>query len=88
MRDPKLREKYGTAWDDVAKTIQVVKTIRTEYNLLEAGSAFNSELFGIAKTLVRMAEEDAEAQRRAAAGIWRGRAGVAGAAALFRSADL
>src|SRR5205823_4992169 len=33
--DSKLREKYGSAWDDVAKTIQFVKTIRTEYNLLE-----------------------------------------------------
>jgi hypothetical protein len=58
--DPKLREKYGTAWDDVAKTIQFVKTIRTEYNLLEAGQAFNSELYAIAKTLVRMADEDAK----------------------------
>jgi hypothetical protein len=58
--DPKLREKYATAWDDVAKTIQIVKTFRTEYNLLEVGVAFNSELFGIAKTLTRMADEDAK----------------------------
>jgi hypothetical protein len=58
--DPKLREKYGTAWDDVEKTIKFVKTIRTEYNLLEAGQAFNSELYGIARTLVRMADEDAK----------------------------
>ncbi len=58
--DPKLREKYGTAWDDVAKTIKFIKTIRTEFNLLEAGQAFNSELFSIAKTLVRMADEDAK----------------------------
>lgn len=58
--DPKLREKYGTAWDDVAKTIQFVKTIRTEFNLLEGGQAFNSELFSIAKTLVRMTDEDAK----------------------------
>jgi hypothetical protein len=58
--DPKLREKYGTAWDDVAKTIKFVKTIRTEFNLLEGGQAFNSELFSIAKTLVRMAAEDAK----------------------------
>ena len=37
-----------------------MKTIRTEYNLLEGGQAFNSELFGIARTLVRMADEDAK----------------------------
>src|SRR5262245_22123156 len=58
--DPKLREKYGTAWDDVEKTIRFVKTIRTEYNLIEAGQAFNSELYAIAKTLVRMDDEDAK----------------------------
>lgn len=56
--DNSLKEKYGTAWDDVAKTIQVAKSIRTEYNLLEPGLAFNSDLFGIARTLVRMAAED------------------------------
>ena len=56
--DNALKEKYGSAWDDVAKTIQVAKSIRTEYNLLEPGLAFNSDLFGIAKTLVRMAAED------------------------------
>jgi hypothetical protein len=59
-KDSKLKEKYGTAWDEVKKTIDFVKTVRTEYNLLEAGGAFNSELFGIARTLVRLAEEDAK----------------------------
>jgi hypothetical protein len=56
--DNSLKEKYGTAWDDIAKTIQTAKSIRTEYNLLEPGLGFNSELFGIARTLVRMAAED------------------------------
>jgi hypothetical protein len=59
-QDSNLREKYGSAWDEVKKTIDFVKTIRTEYNLLEPGQAFNSELFGISRTLVRMAEEDAK----------------------------
>jgi peptidase S46-like protein len=57
-KDPALKEKYGSAWDDVAKTIATVKTFRTEYNLVEVGQAFNSELFGIARTLVRLAAED------------------------------
>jgi hypothetical protein len=59
-QDSQLREKYASAWDEVKKTIDFVKTIRTEYNLLEPGLAFNSELFGIARTLLRMAEEDSK----------------------------
>lgn len=56
--DAKLKNQYGTAWDEIAQTIAAVKKIRTEYNLLEGGSAFNTELFSIAQLLVRMAEED------------------------------
>lgn len=52
-----LKEKYAKAWDEVAASLQTVKTFRTELNLLQ-GSALNSELFHIARTLVRMAEED------------------------------
>ena len=59
MHDPKLqgeiRHGLGRRRQDDRKS---AKTIRTEYNLLEAGQAFNSELFGIARTLVRMADED------------------------------
>jgi hypothetical protein len=57
-QDPKLNKQYGSAWDEIEETIKTVKTIRTELNLLEAGLAFNTELFHIARTLVRMAEED------------------------------
>ncbi len=59
-KDPELKKEYGTAWAEVANTIAVVKTIRVEYNLLEVGHAFNSELFSTARTLVRMAAEDAK----------------------------
>src|SRR5205085_12175390 len=31
-KDASLKEKYGSAWDDVAKTIVTVKTFRSEYN--------------------------------------------------------
>lgn len=59
-KDPKLMEQYGMAWDDVTKTIQTLRKFRTEYNLIEQSSAFNTDLFFIARTLVRMAEEDAK----------------------------
>ncbi len=56
-KDAKLKE-YAPAWDDVAKAIDQWDKIYTNWALLERGMAFNSELFHIARTLVRMAEED------------------------------
>ena len=50
----------ATAWDDVAASLGVLGEIYDDYALLERGAAFNSELFGIARTLVRMAEETAK----------------------------
>ncbi|MCA9166800.1 MAG: S46 family peptidase [Planctomycetales bacterium] len=57
-REPELRQECGGAWDDIVKTLTTLKQIRDEYNLFEYGSAFNTELFGIARALVRMADED------------------------------
>lgn len=45
------------AWERIAAAQKVIKQNAQRYNLLEAGSAFNSELFGIARTLLRAAEE-------------------------------
>jgi Peptidase S46 len=56
-KDAKLKE-YAPAWDDVAKAIDQWDKIYTNWALLERGMAFNSELFRLACTLVRMAEED------------------------------
>jgi hypothetical protein len=56
-RDSKLREAYGSAWDEVAATLQTVDRIYIDLNLLESGRAFHSRLFGIARTLLRLAEE-------------------------------
>jgi hypothetical protein len=55
-KDVKLKE-YAGAWDEVGKAIDEWNTIYTDWGLLENGTAFNTELFGIARTLVRMAEE-------------------------------
>ena len=37
MKDPKLREAYGGAWDQVAATLEAMKGIRDRFNLLERG---------------------------------------------------
>jgi hypothetical protein len=54
----------GSACHDAMRRIDrsliVLASIREEYDLLERGQAFDSELFTIARTLVRMAEETAK----------------------------
>jgi hypothetical protein len=58
--DPRKREAYGAAWDKIAAAQKVSAEILKPYNFLERGIAFDSELFQIARGLVRMAEEDAK----------------------------
>lgn len=50
-------ERYGAALGAVAKANEVYRTFEKEYGLYETGHAFSSELFGIARHLVRMADE-------------------------------
>jgi Peptidase S46 len=59
-KDPKLKKDYGDAWNEVAKTLGVYRGIYKDYSLLERGQAFNSELFVIARGLLRMADETAK----------------------------
>ncbi len=47
-------------WDDVAAALAVWKRIHTDVELLEQGRGFDSRLFSIARTLLRMATEDAK----------------------------
>jgi len=54
--NPKLKEAKG-AIDEVSAAIKVWKGIFIENLLLERAGAFNSELFHIARDLVRLAEE-------------------------------
>lgn len=57
MKDPQLREQYGTAWDEVSRALTKAREIFLPMNLLERGHAFNAEHFSIARTLVRAAAE-------------------------------
>ena len=45
------------AYDRIAAAQKIIGENARVYNLLEAGSAFNSELFGIGRTLLRAGEE-------------------------------
>jgi hypothetical protein len=58
--DPKKQKEYGDAWDNIAKARKALPTYSRDYSLISGGAGFNSELFGIARTLVRLAAEDAK----------------------------
>lgn len=63
-RRPDLRS-YDAAWDQVAAAEQRRAELMLPHGFIEQGQAFSSSLFGYARTLVRLAEEDAkpDAQR-------------------------
>ena len=50
-------EDARDAWDRIATAQKVIADNARVYNLIEAGTAFNSELFGIARVLLRAGEE-------------------------------
>lgn len=55
--DPAKKAKYGGAWDALANASSELKKIRKPLNYLEQGSGFSSQLYTIAKSLVRSTEE-------------------------------
>lgn len=55
--DPQLSSTYGNAWDMVHNAFAAYRPFMTEYRFLEGGTAFNSDLFGLARTLVRLGDE-------------------------------
>jgi hypothetical protein len=57
--DPETAQ-MARAWERIAQAVKRQKELARDYNLLEAGLAFNSQLFGIARTLLRGAEERAK----------------------------
>lgn len=58
--DPKRQAQFGEAWDKIAKSLDVAREIAMPSAFLERGLAFDSALFSIARTLVRLAAEDAK----------------------------
>ena len=56
--DPKMKATYASAWDRIAKAQHDYAGLMKERSVLELGQGFNSTLFHIARTLVRMTEED------------------------------
>ncbi|MBL8824686.1 MAG: S46 family peptidase [Planctomycetia bacterium] len=58
-KDPKLKD-YQTAWAEVETTLKYAREYFIDYNLWERGQAFNSHLFGKARTLLRAADERAK----------------------------
>ena len=55
--DPRLARDCGGAWDDVAAAMKAWRSVYLDEQLIERGLAFDSHLFGIARTLLRLGEE-------------------------------
>jgi hypothetical protein len=60
LKDEKLKQECGSAWADIRSTLAIYKPIYQNYILLEKSSAFKSKLFDIARTIVRLNEENAK----------------------------
>ncbi len=57
MKDDPEAAKAATAWKRIEDAVAKQKELARDYNLLEPGTAFNSGLFGIARTLLRAGDE-------------------------------
>ncbi len=55
--NPEWKREFGDAWDRIAATVDTQDRIYAEHYLLERGYAFNTDLFHIARDLVRLAAE-------------------------------
>ena len=55
--DPKKQAAYGAAWDRIAEAQKTAVELARPLALLERGRGLDSQYFGIARELVRLAEE-------------------------------
>ncbi len=58
--NPDRQKLYGDAWDAIAKAHQGLPSYIRERRIFDQAGGFNSTLFGFARTLVRLAAEDAK----------------------------
>jgi peptidase S46-like protein len=56
--NPERQKMYGDAWDAIAKAHQTYPSYIKERRIFEQLGGFNSQLFSVARTLVRLAEEN------------------------------
>ena len=58
--NPDRKKNYGDAWDTIAKAHHTLPTYIRERRIFDQAGGFNTSLFGIARNLVRLAEENAK----------------------------
>ncbi len=58
--NPEKQKMYGDAWDAIAKAHQTYPSYIKDRRIFEQGGGFNSNLFGYARALVRLADENAK----------------------------
>ncbi len=56
--DPRKSREYGPAWDRIAASFEIAARTDATGRYVEGGSAFGTELFEIARHIVRLVEED------------------------------
>lgn len=57
MANPQTAKADGDAWDAIAKERKALPSYEKQRRYLESGWGFNSDLFGIARTIVRLTTE-------------------------------
>jgi hypothetical protein len=58
--DTAKQAKYGDAWDAIAKAHKGLAAYAKDRRFIDLGAGFNTYLFGYARTLVRLAEENSK----------------------------
>ena len=53
----KMQKEYGDAWDNIARGRKALPAYSRQFSLIEGGAGFNSDLFHVARALVRLAAE-------------------------------